>query len=175
MWETDRTAPQNQLYKTNSIGVFQYTDVDMDFLTPSQWRHNGHDSVSNYQPHDCLLNHLSRRRSKKTSKFRVTGLCAGNSPGTGEFPAQMASNAENVSIWWRHHDEKAPSVNLSSLLLPAVTRAMQYLSKPFRRFDLTENRLISNYYFVISTKNTASLFHYIWKIFRWNECNVILV
>ena len=23
---------------------------------------------------------------------------------TGEFPAQMASNAENVSIWWRHHD-----------------------------------------------------------------------
>ena len=27
----------------------------------------------------------------------------GNSPGTGEFPAQMASNAENVSIWWRHH------------------------------------------------------------------------
>ena len=27
----------------------------------------------------------------------------GNSPGTGEFPAQMASNAENVSIWRRHH------------------------------------------------------------------------
>ena len=26
------------------------------------------------------------------------------SPVTGEFPAQMASNAENVSIWWRHHD-----------------------------------------------------------------------
>ena len=36
--------------------------------------------------------------SKKTSKLRVTGLCAGNSPGTGEFPAQMASNAENVAI-----------------------------------------------------------------------------
>ena len=40
---------------------------------------------------------------KKTSQLRVTGLCAGNSPGTGEFPAQMASNTENVSIWWRHH------------------------------------------------------------------------
>ena len=36
-------------------------------------------------------------------KLRVTGLCAGNSPGTGEFPAQMASNAENVTISWRHH------------------------------------------------------------------------
>ena len=36
-------------------------------------------------------------------KARVTGLCVGNSPGTGEFPAQMATNAETVSIWWRHH------------------------------------------------------------------------
>ena len=50
-----------------------------------------------------LLSRLIRRRSKKTSKIRVNGLCAGNSPQTGEFPAQMASNAENVSIWWRHH------------------------------------------------------------------------
>ena len=55
------------------------------------------------RPHDCLLNHLFRHRSKKTSKLRVTGLCAGNSPGTGEFPAQRDSYAENVSIWWRHH------------------------------------------------------------------------
>ena len=68
-----------------------------------RWRHNGCDSVSNHQPHHCLLNCLFRRRSKKTSKLRVTGLCAGNSPETGEFPAQMASNAEKVSIWWRHH------------------------------------------------------------------------
>ena len=41
---------------------------------------------------------------KKTSKLRVTGFCVGNSPVTGEFPAQRASNADNVSIWWRHHE-----------------------------------------------------------------------
>ena len=70
---------------------------------PLQGRHNGYDSVSNYQPPDCLLNPLFRHRSKKTPKLRVTGLCVGNSPGTDEFPAQMASNAENVSISWRHH------------------------------------------------------------------------
>ena len=69
-----------------------------------RWRHNGLDSVSNHQPPGCLLNRLFRRKSKKTSKLRVTGLCAGNSPGTGEFSAQMASYAENVPIWWRHHD-----------------------------------------------------------------------
>ena len=63
------------------------------------WRHNGRDGVSTYQPHDCLLNRLFRHKSKNTSNFCVTGLCEGNSPMTGEFPAQMASNAENVSIW----------------------------------------------------------------------------
>ena len=68
-----------------------------------QWRHNDHDGVWNHQPRGCLLNRLFSRRSKKTSKLRVTGLCARNSPVTGEFPAQMASNVENVSIWWRHH------------------------------------------------------------------------
>ena len=67
------------------------------------WRHNGRDGVSNHQPHDCLLNRLIRRKSKKASKLRVTGLCAGNSPVTGEFPAQMTSNGETVSSWWRHH------------------------------------------------------------------------
>ena len=69
-----------------------------------KWRNNGRAGVSNHQPHDCLLNCLFRRRSKKTSKLRVTDLCAGNTPVTGEFPAQRDSNAENVSIWWRHHD-----------------------------------------------------------------------
>ena len=60
-------------------------------------------AIANHQPHYCLLNLLFRRRSKKTSKLRVTGLCEGNSPVTGELPAQMASNAENISIWWCHH------------------------------------------------------------------------
>ena len=68
-----------------------------------QWRHNGCDGVSNHQPQECLINRLFKRRSKKTPKLRATGLCTGNSPMTGEFPAQMVSNAENVSIWWRHH------------------------------------------------------------------------
>ena len=68
-----------------------------------QWRHNGRDGVSNHQPHHCSLNRLFRCRSKKTSKLRLIDLCAGNSPVTGEFPAQMTSNAENLPIWWRHH------------------------------------------------------------------------
>ena len=71
-------------------------------------------AVSNHQPRDFLLNRLFGRRSKKISKLRVTGLCAGNSPETGEFPAQMVSNAENVSIWWRHHENNRHSADCIS-------------------------------------------------------------
>ena len=68
-----------------------------------QWRHNERDGVSNNQPHDFLPDRLFRRTSNNTSKLCVTGLCERNSPVTGEFPAQRASNPENTSIWWRHH------------------------------------------------------------------------
>ena len=51
-----------------------------------RWRHNDHAGVSNHQFRDCLLNRLFRRRSKKTSKLRVTGLCAENSPGPVNSP-----------------------------------------------------------------------------------------
>ena len=68
-----------------------------------QWGHNEGVGVSNELCPDCLLNRLFSRRSKKTSKLRVTGLCEGNPPVTGGFPSQGASNVEDVSIWWRHH------------------------------------------------------------------------
>ena len=75
---------------TNSL---HYGDVIMSAVSSQ---------ITSVSP-DGLRNRLFRRRSKKTSKFRVTGLCEGNSPVTGQFPSQRTSNAENVSIWWRHH------------------------------------------------------------------------
>ena len=44
----------------------------------------------------------SDAHQKKKSKPSFTGLCVGNLPVIGEFPAQMASNVRNVPIWWRH-------------------------------------------------------------------------
>ena len=67
---------------------------DVCYKYSLQWRHNECDGVSNCRCHDCLLNRLFRRRSKKTSKLRVTGLCEGNLPMTSEFPAQRASDAK---------------------------------------------------------------------------------
>ena len=88
----------------NSLGNRRWLKSALtSVIVALQWRHNEHDCVSNHRHLDCSLDRLFRRRSKKTSKFCATGLCEGNSPVTGEFLSQRTSNAENVSIWWRHH------------------------------------------------------------------------
>ena len=87
------------------LNAAESTNLSPSFLVTSQWRHNEHDGLSNHRRFDCLLNDLFRCWSKKASKFRVTGLCVGNSQMTGEFPAQRGSNAGNVSILWRHHED----------------------------------------------------------------------
>ena len=68
-------ASQNHVSKS----LLTFEQIRWSAWLKLQWRHNGRDSVSNHQPHDCLLNRLFRRRSKKTSKLHVTGLGAGNS------------------------------------------------------------------------------------------------
>ena len=60
--------------------------IQRQVIITLRWRHNDHAGVSNHQPNGCLLNRLFRRRSKKTSKLRVAGLCAGNSPGPVNSP-----------------------------------------------------------------------------------------
>ena len=54
---------------------------------------------------DSLLNCLTRPRNIKAENIKAPRhwpLC-GNALETGEFSAQMASNAEYVSILWRDH------------------------------------------------------------------------
>ena len=61
------------------------------FYTSLPWRHNELDGISNHRRPDCLYNRLFRRRSKKTPKLRVTGLCAGNSPVAETFRLTITS------------------------------------------------------------------------------------
>ena len=90
-----------------------------------EWRHNKLDGVSNHWRLGCLLKRLFRRRSKKKEEPRVTGLCEGNLTEIGGLPSQRASNAENFSIWWRHH--VATVILPASVWLPLWTRApLQY-------------------------------------------------
>ena len=55
----------------------------------------------------------------QASSSASLAICARNSPGTGEFPAQMASNAGNFSLWWRHHTYE---IHLGWWSLPSVYR-----------------------------------------------------
>ena len=73
------------------------------FAYPLQRLHNERLGVSNHRRLDCLLNRLFKRLSKETSKLHITGLCEGNPLVIGGFLSQKASDAETVSIWWRHH------------------------------------------------------------------------
>ena len=127
-----------------------------------QWRHDGRDGVSNHRRFDCLLNRLFRHRSKNTSTIRVTGLCVGNWPVTGEFPAQMASNAENVSIWWRHHglltsNRRQAAVIGNIIKMPIQTRRITGFSRSHRPFYMTSSCRPSCFIFINSQINVAEL------------------
>ena len=108
-------------------------DINMLQKKTLQWRHNGQDGVSNHQPHDCLHNCLFRRRSKKRSKLRVTGLCAWNSPVTSEFLVHMASNDEKVSIWWRLMNDVRGGTDMNNdLTLQCVTPGLTCVRKCYK-------------------------------------------
>ena len=79
---------------------------------------------------ECTL-----RWSKKTSMLRFTSLCAGNSPVAGESPHKKASNAENVSIWWRHNALKwrHTSTLASQSTVHSTVCSMVYVVSPERK------------------------------------------
>ena len=127
----------NKCTKIYILGIAKRTTFHIRMLEPPHnttnmylyalhWRHNDHTSVSNHQPHDCLLNRLFRRRSKKTSKLRVTGLCVGNSPGPVNSPhkAQLRGKCFHLmtSSWIASGDSEVDQYNISHLALDCRVR-----------------------------------------------------
>ena len=91
------------IYRISHISITNRLRFSGESLNTLQWRHNERDGVSKHQPHDCLFNRLFRRRSQKTSKLRVTGLCVGNSPVTLNSQHKGPVSRKNVSILRRHY------------------------------------------------------------------------
>ena len=64
-----------------TVNLHHFTNVwqmDRFFVVVSlQWRYNERDCVSNHRRLNYLINGFFRRRSKKTLKLRVSGLCEG--------------------------------------------------------------------------------------------------
>ena len=65
-----------------------------------------------HQPLDCLFSSIHRLTSEEKSKFHITGPLGGESTGNWWFLSQRASDAESVSISWRHHE-----INILKLLI----------------------------------------------------------
>ena len=76
---------------TSGIGVTHYTDVILGTIAS--------------QITSLTIVYSTVYSDADQSEYQSSAPLAfvTNSPETGEFPAQMASNAENVSIWWRHY------------------------------------------------------------------------
>ena len=95
-WCTDH-ATHKALYAFSKI---QGCNILVNHL---QWRNNACNGVSNHWRLDRLLNHCSGADQRKHQSSASLAF-GGNSPVTGEYPVQMASNTENVSNWLRRHD-----------------------------------------------------------------------
>ena len=77
----DYNIPRNSFNSLSDLPEIWYTrhwwaeavahQFWVEYDNSLRWRHNERDSVSNHQPHDCLLNRLFRRRSKKTPSMRI--------------------------------------------------------------------------------------------------------
>ena len=103
---------------------------------PLRWRHNDHDSVSNHQPLGCLLNRLFRRRSKKTSKLRVTGLCVGNSPGPVNSPHKGPVTRKMFpfdDVIMRVHYLGTYSTIVACLIMPHFTQSRWHPCMPLAK------------------------------------------
>ena len=113
-----------------------------------QWRHNGRGSVLDHQLHDCLLNFLFRRRSKKTSKLRVTGLCVGihrwpvNSPHKSRVTRKMFPFDDVIVTWPKFNDLTGRGRRISPSIL------CSHNGKPHRRWSVCNKNHI--FVFVIA-------------------------
>ena len=92
---------RNSASRDGKIGLLYVITSQRIFTL--QKRHNERDGVSNHRRFDCWLSRLFRHRSKKTSRLRVTGLCGGNSPVTGEFPTQSGKCFRLMTSSWFNH------------------------------------------------------------------------
>ena len=118
--------------------------VAWDF-NPGTLRHNGRDSVSNYQRLDWLLNCLFWHKSNKTSKLRVTGLGEGNSPHKTPVTQKMSPFDDVILehklpplFWWSDDlSYVVPvmiycTINIRCSSVPKIPKNRTHLSSPAR-------------------------------------------
>ena len=72
-----------------------------------QWHHNERHCISNHRRR-LLAKPFGQAHTKENIKAPRHWPLWGESTGDQCIPPQRANNAENVSIWWRHHIKLCP-------------------------------------------------------------------
>ena len=111
-----------------------------------KWRPNKSDGISNHQPHDCLLNLLFGRWSKKTSKLRVTGLCEGN--------IQCCQCACRISEWSDYSKYKPHGFETSG------DRTMRHLIVYWNEALVADPFLVTYYFYHYYNYNNYYFYYY---------------
>ena len=122
--------------------------------SPLQWRHNMHDGVSNHQPHDCLLNRLFRRRSKKTSQVPSLAFVRGIHRWPVKSLHKGPVTRENVSIWWRHHGNIY--LRTFSLEIAQTYTTKLYLKIANQNCSHTSQETMSSFLLVIGSRGLVT-------------------
>ena len=72
---------------------------------------------------------------------------------TGEFPAQMASNAENISIWWRHHVEPMATTKPTTVACTSMSLSMETFE--LNLFTACAKQILQSNFILIMTAHEA--------------------
>ena len=103
----------------------EHSVTSNSFMKTSQWRHNERDRVASQITsltivYSTVYSGVDQRKHQRSALLAFVRRI--HPSVTGEFPAQKASNAENISIWWRHHIyDLANLTNVSeSIILQSV-------------------------------------------------------
>ena len=136
-------------YNSQTDSTIYCSDLRHTFIA-LQWRHNERDGLSNHRRRGCLLNRLFRRRSQKTSKLRVTGLCEGiqrwpvNSPHKGPVTRKMVPFDDAimeccilgalVQVWRVAYSVPSHYLNHSELIINWIPQSSEIWLKCIRRF-----------------------------------------
>ena len=110
--------------------------------------------------HYCLLNRLFRRRSKKTSKLCVTGLCVGNSPGPVNSPHKWPVTRKMFPF----DDVIMKRIKVKKIKTVCIFHGIIYVWKPI---IFTLSRLIKG---MLSFWITDTCQHFVWDLMKcWTQ------
>ena len=102
----DDFQPDNNESNVHALAQISVQSLGMHFKSPQSFHYSDIimcAMVSQITSLTIVYLTISSGTDQRKHQNSMSLASVRNLPVTGEFPAQRSSDAENVSIWWRHH------------------------------------------------------------------------